>query len=199
MPDVVVALFGKERAPDVLTEMGLALSKDDALEVVHLTEVPEQTDLDDINTRSLEVLGIERRIEHMSERVQANVSFVPIVTRDIYKTVNDISQRLHCNWLVTEWRGKIRGAFTLHNPMGWLRYHLSANLMTFRDKGVRYFKKIMVIVTTDKSNEFLLKVASHLAQVYNAEITLCAYEKKGSSSETIRWSQKKLRRHEAFL
>lgn len=184
---VVVALFGHERSPEVLTEMGLALADDSILEVIHMTEIPEQTDLDDIVGESVEIRSLRRRVNHMALKQSADIRFDPIVSHDIFKTVNDISQRLHCEWLVTEWGGKTLGAFTLHNPMGWLRDHLSCHLMTFRDKGVRYFKKLLVIVQTDKSNELLLNTADHLARVNEAEITLTTYAPIDANKEVIDW------------
>ena len=189
---VVVAMFGNERSPEVLSEMGVALADGNKLEVVHLTEIPEQTDLDDIEDESVQIRSIRRRVNHMSQRQNANVEFDPIVSHDIMKSVSDISQRLHCAWFVMEWGGKTRGALTLHNPIGWLRDHLSCHLMTFTDKGVRYFKKILVIVQTRKSNELLLRTADHLARVHEAEITLSTYTPQDGDKEINDWQKELL-------
>ena len=58
---VIVSLFGKERSPEMLIEMGAALADGNRLEVAHLTEVPEQTDLRDFaeEPMGLEVSGDE--------------------------------------------------------------------------------------------------------------------------------------------
>ena len=48
---VVVPLFGSERSPETLVEMGAALAHHRKLEVLHVTEVPEQMYLADVPGR----------------------------------------------------------------------------------------------------------------------------------------------------
>ncbi len=189
---VIVAMFGNERSPEVLTQMGVALANEKKLEVVHVTEVPEQTELNRLDYESSQVRSIRRRIKHMAQRKKADLDFNAIVSHDIYKTIHDISQRMHSQWLVTEWGGRSRETFTLIDPMRWLKNHLSCNLMTFRDKGVHYFKNILVIVETDQSNELLLQTADHLASVNKAEITLATYIAPGSKKEVSSWKKQLL-------
>ena len=172
---VVVALFGKERAPEVLTKMGLALSDGKKLEIVYVKEIPEQTDLENISHANVQVRAIRRRVDHMAQRQGVDVHFDALVSHDIYKTISDISQRMHCQWLVTEWGGRSRETFTLNDTMRWLKSHLSCHLMTFRDKGVHFFKKILVIVDANRPNELLFQTANHLADVNEADITLTTY------------------------
>lgn len=190
---VVVAMFGKERSPEVLTEMGLALANGQKLEVAHVTEIPEQTSLENIgDDENVQVRAIRRRVGHMSQRREADVRFDSVVSHDIYKTIHDISQRMHCQWLVTEWGGKSREAFTLSDTMRWLKNHLPCHLMTFRDKGIHYFKKILVIVEMDQSNELLLNTAEHLASVNEADITLATYVPPHTNKETHMWKKELL-------
>ncbi|MCB0412728.1 MAG: amino acid permease [Bdellovibrionales bacterium] len=170
--EVVVALFGKERSPEVLIEMGMALTQQGRLEVVHMTEVPEQIVLSDIGEETPIIRSLRRRIQAMSEKSEEPIKFDPILSHDIYKTVNDISLRLHCKWLVKEYGGRSRGNFTIHNPIGYMKDHLSCHLGTFRDAGVRYIRKIMVVVRDDDFDELVIKTADHLAKLNNAEITL---------------------------
>lgn len=172
---VIVAMFGNERAPEVLTQMGLALTGGQRLEITHVTEIPEQTDLDDIGDESVQVRSIRRRVQHMSKTRGLDVRFNALVSHDIYRTIRDISQRMLCEWLVVEWGGRSRDAFTLNDTMRSLNSHLSCHLMTFRDKGVLYFKKILVIVKSERSHDLLLTTAEHLADVHGAEITLATY------------------------
>ena len=195
---VVVAMFGKERAPEVLTEMGLALADGKKLEVAYVIEIPEQTSLDNIGHENVQIRSIRRRVKHMAKRKKADVRFDAVVSHDIYKTMNDISQRMHCQWLVTEWGGKSRETFTLNDTMGWLKNHLSCNLMTFRDKGVHYFKKILVIVETNRSNELLLNTADHLANVNGAEITLTTYMPPKTDKEVYMWKVELLKKMSQF-
>ena len=172
---VVVAMFGKERSPEVLTKMGLDLSCGKNLEIVYLKEIPEQTDLDNISHANVQVRAIRRRVDHMAQRQGVKVRFDALVSHDISKTINDISQRTNCQWLVTEWGGRPRETFTLNDKMRWLKNHLSCHLMTFRDKGVLSFKKILVIVDLNHSNELLLQISNYLSDVNNADLTLTTY------------------------
>ena len=180
---VVVAMFGKERAPEVLTQVGLALTEGKRLEVAHITEIPEQTDLDDIGEESVQTRSIRRRVKHMSDKKGLDVHFDALVSHDIYQTVREISERMHCEWLVVEWGGRSGDTFTLNDTMRSLKSYLSCHLMTFRDRGVLHFKKILVIINSDELNDLLLVTAEHLADVYGSEITLALYVNDESKSK----------------
>lgn len=169
---VVVCLFGKERAPDTLIELGLAVSKKERLEVVHLTEIPEQTQVHDIRD-SAAIRSLRRRIRAMSEQNQASIVFDPITSHDLYATVYEISQRLHCSWLIHEWGGKHFGTFTVHNQMGWVAQHLGCHLITFRDAGIRYFRNILVMMEPQQLSPLAMQLAYDIANIHNTdEITL---------------------------
>lgn len=169
---VVVCLFGKERAPDTLIELGLAVSKKERLEVVHLTEIPEQTQVHDIRD-SAAIRSLRRRIRAMSEQNQASIVFDPITSHDLYGTVYEISQRLHCSWLIHEWGGKHFGTFTVHNQMGWVAQHLGCHLITFRDAGIRYFRNILVMMEPQQLSSLAMQLAYDIANIHQSdEITL---------------------------
>ncbi|MCB0343121.1 MAG: amino acid permease [Pseudobdellovibrionaceae bacterium] len=180
---VVVALFGKEKTPEVLTELGVVLAGGGKVEVAYLTELPEQTVLDDLDEDTPVIRSLRRRLLAMAEKENVEMSFDPIVTHDLFKSINDISQRLHSQWLVVEWAGKGRGAFTFHNPMGWLQDHLSCNLVTVRDRGVRYYRKILVALKGTDVDRFVIDTARQYARAFDAEITFCRYVDSPLSEE----------------
>src|SRR5690606_7161305 len=60
----VVAMFGDERAPETLAEIGAALSGWGRLPVVHLTEVPEQTILGAVGAAPA-LISLRRRLRVM--------------------------------------------------------------------------------------------------------------------------------------
>ena len=173
---VVVALFGKEKSPEVLVEMAVSLSDGDKVEVAHLTEVPEQANLHDVSQSTPKIQSLRRRIWALATEKEIKVSFDPIVSHDIFKTVFEISQRLHCAWLVKEWGGKTHGAFTLHHQMGWLEDHLNCNVLTFRDSGIRYIKKILVHISEGTHEDLMLDTVNHLAQVYGARVVFSRFK-----------------------
>ncbi len=189
---VVVSLFGVERSPEVLLELGAALSEGGKVEVVHLTEIPEQLSIDDINVETSTIKSLRRRFQAMSIDKNFLVEFEPLVSHDIYKTVHEISNRLHCNWLVKEWGGRSRGNITIHNQMGWLEEHLACNVATFKDTGIRYFRKIMVYVDQGPHNPLIIKTCVKLAEMNDAELVF------------VRWvpeefTEKRVKAEDSFL
>lgn len=180
---VVVSLYGKERSSDTLIELGIAVAQKQDIEVVHLTEIPEQTSVYDIED-SAAVRSLARRIKNMSEKNKASIFFDPITSHDIYATLYEISQRMHCSWLVQEWGGRQFGTFTIHNPMGWLQEHLGCHLITFRDAGVRYFRKILVCLPSEHIFRLPVKLAYDIGQMHEAdEITVASFLPPDHSQE----------------
>lgn len=191
--NVVVTLFGKERSPEMLIEMGVALAEHGNLEVAHITEVPEQTDLNDLMDEPAELRSLRRRVVAMAVEKKEPITFDPVVSHDLAKTVFHISQRLHCQWLLIEWRGKTAGAFTIHNPMGWLKGHLRCNLGIFRDAGVRYIRKIICYIKGDDTDAVVISTADHLAEVNRADITLLSIIPENSAEEVQQRSERDLK------
>ena len=189
---VVVSLFGEERSPEVLLELGAGLSEGGKVEVVHLTEIPEQMSIDDISIESSFIKSLRRRFQAMSIDKNFLVEFEPVVSHDIYKTVHEISNRLHCNWLVKEWGGRSRGNITIHNQMGWLEEHLACNVATFKDRGIRYFRKIMVYVDQGPHNPLIIKTCVKLAEMNDAELVFVRWVPKD-------FSEKRVKAEDAFL
>lgn len=180
---IVVGLFGKERSPEVLVEMGVAMAHHSQAEVVNIIEIPEQTDLFDFIEEPPEIRSLRRRIRAMADDKNEPISFDTLVSHDISKTIFEISHRLHCDWLLIEWRGKTRGTITFDNRIGWLKSHLRCHLAIFRDTGVRYFRKIMVLINADKNDKLVLETADHLAEVYGADITLVKFSHANVSQQ----------------
>ncbi len=173
--NIVVALFGRERSPETLVEIGAAIVGPSEMEVAHLIEVPEQTDARDLREEFTIVRSLRRRLSAMEENLEAKIQYDPIVSHDILRNVHEISSRMDCHWLLTEWGGRTTGAFTMNNPIAWLKDHLSCSLAVFRDAGVRNFKKIMVVVHDFGTENVVLSVADHLSTVFKAQCSLVRY------------------------
>lgn len=180
---VIVGLFGRERSSEMLIEMGIAMAEHSNIEVAHILEIPEQTDLHDVTDEPAQMKSLRRRIVAMANEKNESITFDPVVSHDVSRTIYEISQRLHCKWLIIEYGGRTRGALTVHNPVGWLKAHLSCNLATFRDAGVRYIRKIMVVINNDKNDTLVLDTADHLSEVFFAHVTLVRYIKATDSDE----------------
>lgn len=190
--EVVVALFGRERSPDMLVEMGVSLASEGDIEVTSMIEVPEQTTLQDVMEEPAEVRSLRRRVKAMGEDKEKEIFFDPIVTHDLSKSIYDISQCVHCEWLLIEWRGKSRGALTIYDPIGWLKSHLQCKLAFFKDAGIRYIKSIMVLINDDSNDKLVIETAEHFSRVFKAGITLVRYMPAGSTKEQMEWMNEKL-------
>ncbi len=182
---VVVGLFGREKSADMLIEMGAAMAEHTHIEVAHILELPEQTDLHDMIEEPPEMRSLRRRIIAMANDKNESITFDPVPSHDVARTVFEISQRVHCKWLLIEWGGRHRGNLTFHNPIGWLKSHLLCNLATYRDAGVRYIRKIMILINNDKNDKLVLNTADHLAKVFWADITLVRFAHQTSTDEKI--------------
>ena len=183
---IMVVLFGKEQSPEMLIDMGVALQEQGNLEVAHITEIPEQTDLDDILEEPGELRSLRRRVAAMAMEKKKPILFDPVVSHDITQTIYRFSEQLHCQWLLMEWKGKTSGALTFHDPVGWLKEHLHCNLGIFRYKGVQYIRKILVLLNGDPNDGIVTQTADRLASVYNAEMTLMRFVPKNTKPEVRR-------------
>ena len=172
---VVVGLFGREKSAEMLIEMGIAITEHTNIEVAHIMELPEQTDLHDVFDEPAQIRSLKRRIIAMANEKTESISIDSVPSHDVARSVFEISQGFHCQWLLIEWVGRSRSAITFHNPIGWLKSHLYCNLATFKDSGVRYIRKIMVFINDDVNDELIKSTSEHLSKVFWADVTLTKY------------------------
>ena len=111
----------------------------------------------------------------MAETQSVDIDFDHGFSHDIYKSLSEVTSRVHCVWLVKEWGGKSQGGITVHNQMGWLEDHVTCHIATFRDAGVRYFRRILVFLELDQVNDLVVESADHLAKVHQAKINFVGY------------------------
>ena len=187
---VVVGLFGKERSADMLVEMGVALAEHGHVEVASLIEIPEQTTPKDIVEEPKQIQSLRRRVGALAKDRNKEIHLDSVVTHDLAKAIYQIGQCVHCHWLLIEWRGKARGALTIHDPVGWLKSHLHCHLATYKDAGIRYIKNLLVLLNGDRNDNIVLETAKHLATVYRANITLVRWVPKKMSKQDQEWNLK---------
>ena len=162
----IVALVDRERSVEKLTEVGAALSGRKRVEVVHITEVPNQTALDEVLDEEPRVVSMRRRVLAMRESDGVNVKFDPVVSHDTVASVHDLSSRMHCDWLVMSYK-----PFQFFNPLGWLYNHLPNDLAIFKDEGVRNIRRIMALAEPGPLDQVVAEATDHLANYYGATIT----------------------------
>jgi APA family basic amino acid/polyamine antiporter len=173
---VVVPLFGHERSPEILVEMGAVLADGRKIEVLEVTEVPDQTILDAVLEEDVHTTSLRRRLHAMAEEEKLDLEFTTTVSRDVVHTIHHVANRLHSEWVAMEWRGRRHTTFTIHNPIGWLQDHLPCNLALFKDTGIRYVRKILVVAEPGPHDALVVTTADHMASLYKAELYFARFD-----------------------
>ncbi len=168
----VIPLFGNERSPEMLVEMGAALANGRTVQVVHLKEVPDITILDALLVDTPVVTSLNRRISAMSKERKVDVDFESAVTHDLVGTIQTISMQTHCTWLVAGWNGRSGQGLFVRNPIGWLVSHLDSSFALFKDNGVRYIRRILVALEPGRNDKNFIVACDRIATFYKADISL---------------------------
>lgn len=193
--NVVVPLLGGERSPEMIVEMGAALAGGQKVQVLHITEVPDQTILDAMLEDDLVVSSLNRRIAAMAEEREVDVDFDAAVSHDLVKTIYNVSDQTHCQWMVMSWDGRARTGILVNNPVGWLVSHVNSHFALYKDKGVRYIRKILVGMRPGRDDPEFVKVADRIATFHGASMTLIriiGLDMSVSESEKLEATSKQL-------
>jgi amino acid transporter/mannitol/fructose-specific phosphotransferase system IIA component (Ntr-type)/nucleotide-binding universal stress UspA family protein len=188
LPDtaaVVVSIFGHERSPETLVEVGASIAMGRRLEVLYVTEIPEQTILGAMLEDDIVASSLKRRVKTMSERDRVDAEFNAVVSRDVLQTVTDATASMGCEWLVTEWPERGGLSFTRFNPLGWLVNHLPCNLALFKDAGIHKIRKILVLAEPGPDDVLVSTTADHLAESYAASLTFGCYVKSNETDQGV--------------
>ncbi|MCA9634157.1 MAG: amino acid permease [Myxococcales bacterium] len=197
--EAVVALFGGERSPEMLVEVGGALAESGTVQVAHLTEVPEQMALDVVLEEDVTLRSLRRRSHAAADQQGAHLDFHAIVARDLVGTVHSVTSRTECHWLVMEWQGPSRKSLLPYNPIGWLINHLDTNLALVRDVGIRYVREILVYPEPGPHDALVVRTAAHLAQNWGAHVTLVRFVPDDAGEDQVEAEQSYLEQLELLV
>lgn len=120
--EVVVALLGEERSPEMLVELGGALAVDGLTAVVDVEQMHGDTIVEAEREDDARLLSLRRRVAAAGDAIAGDVSFRVMLTRDPPGTLDRLSARLHCRWLVMKWKTRDR-LLLPYNPLGWMLDH----------------------------------------------------------------------------
>jgi amino acid transporter/mannitol/fructose-specific phosphotransferase system IIA component (Ntr-type) len=171
---VAVPLLGTERAPEMVVEIGAALANGNPIEVLHVTELPEQTILDSGLESSGLRQSIQRRVLALAEDEGLDLRFNEVVSRDVARSIMAASARTRCDWIVMEWAERSQRRI-VRDPIGWLLDNLECNLALFRDVGVRRIREILVYPKPGPHDALVARTAAHLAEIHRASLTFCRF------------------------
>ncbi len=169
---VVVPLLGNEASPEMLVEIATAINKRDTVQVVNITEVPNQTFLDAMVEENPKVVSLERRISRLAEARDVTIDFESAVTHEMSDTIHELSDQTHCDWLVMGWNGRAHSGILVSNPIGWLLTHINSDFALFKDDGVRHIGKVLLALRPGRKDKNFIAVADRICRFYNASLTL---------------------------
>ncbi len=169
---VVVPLLGNERSPEMLVEIAAAINKRQKIQVVNVTEVPNQTFLDAMVEENPRIASLNRRISRLASSQKIEVDFEAAVTHEISDTIHELSNQTHCDWLVMGWNGRAHSGILVSNPIGWLLTHINSDFALFKDDGVRYIGKVLLALRPGRRDKNFIAVADRICAFYNASLTL---------------------------
>jgi amino acid transporter/mannitol/fructose-specific phosphotransferase system IIA component (Ntr-type) len=189
---VVVAMLGPERSPEMLVDIGAALAAGRDIRAAHLTEVEEGGDPEAVLEDAVRLKSLERRIRTQAEEQRLALEFDTLVSRDLSRTVHALTSRVSCDWLVMQWHGRPRRSLTSLTAMGWLLNNLESNLAMFRDAGVRYVRKILVLPAPGPDDALVVGTADDLAATWKAELHLARFVPDGAGDEAVEQQERYL-------
>ncbi|MDC2975373.1 amino acid permease [Bacteroidota bacterium] len=193
--EVVVPLLGEETSPETLVEMAAALKSTNEVQAFDITEVPNQTDSSVFMEDSPESTSLKRRIKRLSDSKDLNVGFEAVVTYELSQTINKLSSRESCEWLVMGWGARPNSGIFISNPIGWLLANINSNLALFKDNGARYIGKVVLALRPGRKDKNFIGIANNICKHYGATLTLLHVVPENSrTTETIKHrSEEKLK------
>lgn len=169
---VVVSLLGNENSAEMLVEIGAAINRKTKLQVVNITEVPNQTFLDAVIKENPKIISIARRVSGLAKDKNIDLDFESAVSHDISNTIHHLTDQSNCDWLVMGWNGRAHSGILVSNPIGWLLTNIDSDFALFKDNGVRNFSKIVLALRPGRKDKNFIAIADRICTFYDATLTL---------------------------
>ena len=182
---VVVPFLGNERSPEMLVEIAAAINRRERVQVVNITEVPNQTFLDAMVEENPRISSLERRVSRLASSQDLKIDFEAAVTHEISETIYELSNQTNCDWLVMGWNGRAHNGILIGNPIGWLLTRINSDFALFKDDGVRYISKVLLALRPGRRDKNFIAIADRICAFYNAPLTLLHVVPEKTDRETI--------------
>ena len=181
----IIPLLGNEKSPDMLTEIGGAITKNKKVQTIHVTEVPDQTFIDDdLFKNNIKSESIKRQLKLLEQDKKIKINFKKYRTHNLTNTVQSLSEQTHCEWLVLGWNGVDHQGILINNPIGWLVTHVDSHVALFKDNGIRYISKILLSIRPQKDNSKIIEIANRINEFYkNTTLTILHIISEETSSK----------------
>ena len=166
----IVPLLGNERSPEILTEIAGAITKNKKVQTIHVTEVPDQTFLDDeFFEKDPKSESINRQLKLLEKDKKIQINFKRYRTHNLTNTVQSLSEQTHCDWLVLGWNGVDHQGILINNPIGWLVTNVDSNVALFKDNGIKYINKILLAILPQKDNSKFIEATNMITEFYHTD------------------------------
>ena len=146
----------------------LAITKNKKVQTIHVTEVPDQTFLDnEFFEKDRKSETIKRQLKLLERDKKIQINFKKYTTHNLTNTVQSLSEQTHCDWLVLGWNGVDHQGILVNNPIGWLVTNVDSNVALFKDNGIKYINKILLAILPQKDNSKFIEATSMITDFYN--------------------------------
>ena len=170
---VIIPLLGNETSPSILIELGASLNQNKSIQVVNITEVPDQTSLDAFEKSTPKINALKRVTSKLANAIDTPIDFESITTHKLTETIQAISDQTSIDWLVLGWNGRAQNGIFFNNPLGWIVSHINSNFGLFKCSGLQKFEKILLSIRPDSPDaNKLIKTTNIIANHYNTKFVM---------------------------
>tara|TARA_B110000467_G_C18318806_1_gene483562 strand:- start:105 stop:2300 length:2196 start_codon:yes stop_codon:yes gene_type:complete len=170
---VIIPLLGNETSPSILIELGASLNKNKNIQVVNITEVPDQTSLDAFEKSTPKSNALKRVTYKLANAIDKPIDFEPIATHKLTETIQAISDQTSIDWLVLGWDGRAQNGIFFNNPLGWIVSHINSNFGLFKCSGLQKFENILLAIRADSPDaDKLVNTTNIIANHYNTKFEM---------------------------
>mgnify|MGYP005626989619 FL=1 len=170
---VIIPLLGNETSPSILIELGASLNKNKNIQVVNITEVPDQTSLDAFEKSTPKSNALKRVTSKLANAIDKPIDFEPIATHKLTETIQAISDQTSIDWLVLGWNGRAQNGIFFNNPLGWIVSHINSNFGLFKCSGLQKFENILLAIRPDSPDaDKLVNTTNIIANHYNTKFEM---------------------------
>jgi len=170
---VIIPLLGNETSPSILIELGASLNKNKNIQVVNITEVPDQTSLDAFEKSTPKSNALKRVTSKLANAIDKPIDFESIATHKLTETIQAISNQTSIDWLVLGWDGRAQNGIFFNNPLGWIVSHINSNFGLFKCSGLQKFENILLAIRPDSPDaDKLIHTTNIIANHYDTKFEM---------------------------
>ena len=170
---VIIPLLGNETSPSILIELGASLNKKKNIQVVNITEVPDQTSLNAFEKNTPKNNALKRITFKLANVLDKHIEFEPIATHKLTETIQAISDQTSIDWLVLGWNGRAQNGIFFNNPLGWIVSHINSNFGLFKCSGIQKFENLLLAIRPDSPDaDKLVSTTSIIANHYKTKFVM---------------------------